>query len=236
MEGLAFRIGVVLAIGGPLLLIPLTWLVYRLAVRRVVGRLASTVGARAARRLALAAAVALVAAVLAASYFPGKWEFDRLCMAHATPTLSAGVKAEGFFRTRLYRYEALRWLESFAYVESPHMYKDGLYIRYTKVGDEVRQEEVTTLRSRYGVREDLEELAYGIVITEKTVYDMATNRKLARAASLVYEGGPLALLLGVYGMSSCPDIRSAHGARDFQTFYDLETIVLRAEEAPADVR
>ena len=48
------------------------------------------------------------------------------------------------------------------------------------------------------------------------------------AADVNYRGGPLSLLLGVYAMSSCPDIRSEEGSRDFGTFYDLETIVLRS--------
>lgn len=234
MEELAFSIGVLLAIGGPLLLIPVIWLVYRLAVRRIVVTLLATrVGRRGARWLALAVSVALVASALAVSYFPGKREFDRLCAAHATPTVSAAVQADGFFRTRLYPYEAARWLKSFAYVEAPHMYEDGVHVRYTRVGDDIRQDDVTTLLSHYGVREDLVERAHGIVMTEKTVYELATERELARAASIVYQGGPLALLLGVYGMSSCPDIRSDQGSRDFRTFYDLETIMLRAGEPPA---
>lgn len=235
MEGLAFGIGILLAIGGPLLLVPLTWLVDRLAMRRIViALLVPRVSAGTARRLAMAASVALVAGVLAISYFPGRWEFERLCAARATPAVSGTLRADGFFRSRLYPYEAAKWLETFAYVEGPHMYRDGRYVRYARVGDEVRQEEVTTLRSRYGVRETLEELAYGILITEKTVYEIASGRELARAAHIVYEGGPLALLLGVYGMSSCPDIRSEQGSRDFQTFYDLETIVLRAEPPAGD--
>jgi hypothetical protein len=146
--------------------------------------------------------------------------------------VSTAVRADGFFRTRLHPYESARWLGWFAYVEALHMYEDGVHVRYTRVGDEVRQEEVATLKSRYGVREELAELAHGTVMTEKTVYEMATKRELARAASIVYDGGPLALLLGVHGMSSCPDVRSEQGSRDFQTFYDLETIMLRAEEPP----
>ena len=231
MEGFAFGIGTLLAIGGPLLLIPLTWLVHCLAVRRIVDTLLVTrVGTHAARRLALAASVALVAAALATSYFPGKRAFDRLCATHGTPTVSGVVRAEGFFRTRLYPYEAARWPDSFAYVEAPHMYEEGVHVRYTKVGDDVREESVAALRSRYAVRETFEELPHGIVMTEKTVYEMASKRELARAASIVYHGGPLSLLLGVYGMSSCPDARSEQGSQDFRTFYDLETIVLRPSD------
>jgi hypothetical protein len=233
MEDLGFGIGVLLVILGPLLLIPITWLVYRFAVRPiVVSALVPRVSEVGARWLSLALSVAVLGAILALSYIPGKREFDRLCSEYATPRVSDRVHADGFYRTRLYPYEARKFLDTFLFVEAPHLYKDGASVRYSKLGNDIREEEVLTLRSRYGVREELSEMAFGITMTEKHIYEMATHRELARAAHITYQGGPLALFLGVYGMSSCPDVRTEEGARNFQTFYDLETLILGGTVAP----
>ena len=228
---LGFGIGVLLVIFGPLLLIPIAWLVDRFAMRPiVVPALVPRLSAAGARWVSLTLSILILGATLALSYFPGKREFDRLCSEHATPSISNRVHADGFYRTRLYAYEAKRFLDSFRFVEAPDLYKDGVSLRYSKVGDDVRQEEALTLRSRYGVREDFSEMAFGIMMTEKHIYEMATSRELAKAAHITYTGGPLSLFLGGYGMSSCPDIRSEEGARDFQTFYNLETVILRGAE------
>lgn len=225
-------IGVLLAIFGPLLLVPITWLLYRYAVRPVALRvLAPRVSAAGARRIALGLSIFLVGAALVVSHYPGKREFDQLCAEHATPVISDRVTAEGFYRTRLYPYEATRFLDSFLFVEAPDMYKKGVTVRYSKAGDDVRQEEAPSLRSLYGVQENFSQPASGITMTEKRIYEIATQRELARAASLNYNGGPLALLLGAYVMSSCPDILSEKGSRDFQTYYDLETVILRGSVA-----
>jgi hypothetical protein len=154
-----------------------------------------------------------------------------LCAQHAKPLVSERVATTGFYRNRLYPYEARRYLgnDSFQFVESPHMYKKEGYIRYSRTdSDRIHEQEVSELRSLYGVREDFTRLRYGILMTEKVVYEIESHRELARAAQIVYEGGPLSLFLGVYGMSSCPDVRSIKGSHYFQTFYDLETITLRA--------
>ena len=84
---------------------------------------------------------------------------------------------------------------------------------------------------QYAVRESFSETESGITITVKNIYEPATEREIAQAASIRYHGGSLGLLLGSYGRSSCPDIRSEEGSRDFRTFYDLETIVLSASRS-----
>lgn len=233
MESFAFGIGILLAVFEPLLLIPVIWLVYRMVVRPVVqSALVPRVSNGTARGIALILSFLVVAGVLSVSYFPGRWEFDRLCSAHATPMVSDRIRTSSFYRSRLYPYEARQFLEDNAFVslEAPHMYKKGMYVRYSKTADgDMREEEVSTVRSRYGVRERLSMPWSGIVMTQKVIYEMATARELARAAHIVYEGGSLSLFLGVYAMSSCPDIRSAEDSQHFKTFYDLEHIVLRGD-------
>ena len=232
MGDFVIGIGMLLAVFGPLLLIPLTWLLYRLAVRPLLlPRLASKMGEGAARASALMLTVLAVAATLALSYFPGRVEFERLCAGNAVPVIDQRVSAESFYRSRLYPYEARRFLEQhgFAFVEGPNMYGEG-FRRY-RLDDQGQLDEqrVESLQSRYGVQEKLSLLSHGIWMTEKRVFDMQADRELARAAEIVYRGGPLHLLLGSRAMDSCPDIRSEEGSRDFTTFYDLERLVLRSD-------
>ena len=232
MESLAFAIGTLLVILGPLLIIPATWLLSRLAIRPVISRiLVPTISIQAARRTALGLSLVIVLGALSLSYFPGKFEYDRQCAEHATPVVQDQVRVEGFYHSRLYPHQARRYLDedSFAFVEAPHMYEKDSFIRYSKtIDNRIREQKLTTLKSLYGVRQDLHELSFGIVMTSKTVYEIASNRQLATASHIVYHGGPLSLLLGVYGMSSCPDISLPEGSQHFDTFYNLEAKILRA--------
>ena len=224
-----------LVVLGPLLLIPVTWLLYRFAVRRVaVSILVPKFSETVARRLALAVSAVIVAGILVLSYLPGKWEFERLCAQHATPVVSERVRTDGFYRTRMFSYEARPFLaeDSFTFVGAPNMYKEGVHMRYSRAADgSVSEQEVTTLNSVYGVRKDTSVLEHGIVMTQKVVYEIETARELATAAHINYGGGPLSIFLSVYGMSSCPDIQSEEGSEQFRTFYDLEAITLRAPAA-----
>ncbi len=232
MEDYAFGIGVLLAIAGPVLLIPVLWLVYRLLARPIVHSFMDPRSSGwAAGGLALVMSMLLVAGALAVSYVPGKREFDRLCSLHATPTVSDRIMVRGFYRNRLYPYEARRFLDEggFTFVEAPHMYEKDTWVRYSKnAAGELNEQKVPGPDSRYGVREILSELPHGIFMTEKLVYEIQSNRELAKASQIIYEGGPFSVLLGVYAMSSCPDVRSAIGSGHFNTFYNLESIALRS--------
>ncbi len=229
-------IGFLLAIFGPLLLVPVTWLLYRFAVRSLVGRVApQTLSAGNARWFAWSVSTVIVAGALVVSYLPGLREFEQLCSQHATPAISSQVQTKGFYRTRLFSYEAARYLagESFEFVEAPHPYQQDALVRYSKGADgEVTEELVPGISSAYGVRQTFSQPSGSITMTEKVIYEIETNRELARAASIHYRGGPLSLFLGTHGMSSCPDIVSEEGSRQFRTFYNLESIILRAEPLP----
>jgi hypothetical protein len=212
MEDLGFGIGVLLAVLGPLLILPIVWIVYRFVARPILVFLfRSRISEEGLRWASLVTAVLLVTAALAVSYIPGKWEFDRICSEHATPRIADRVEVEGFFRTRLFAYEAHRFLESFSFVEAPDPYQEQLTLRYLRGGDQVRSVEVTARKSRYGVHHRFTEMPFGITMSAKEIYELSTSRELARAAHVHDDGGPLSLLLGVYGMSSCPDIRSEEG-------------------------
>ena len=219
MGDLSIGIGVLLAIIGPLLLIPITWLLHRFILKPMVKR----------AKMSAVLSLAIVAMAVVLTYVPGRVEFDRMCAVHATPAIAQRIKVDGFYRTKMYPYEAWPLLEegTFQYVEAPHMYQDDKYVRYSRAADGTISEEITSaVTSTYMVSDTLSEFSYGITLSEKGVFERMSGRELGRAARVVYEGGPLSLLLGVYAMSSCPDIVTPEGSKNFEIYYELEQHVL----------
>lgn len=232
MAEFAIGLGVLLAIFGPLLLLPVTWAVHRWVTRPAVRALAG-VEADDVRVgwLAAGCAVLLVAAVVAGSWLPGRVEFARQCAAHGSPVIDEVTRVDGFYRNRLLPHDARRFLAEFGFswVEGPHPYREGATVRYTLSEDgAVHEEDMAEPRSAYVVGERLENLRFGGHRVDKRVHERDGGREIARAAFVVYEGGPLSIFLGAHAMVSCPDVRDEQGSRDFRTYYDLERIVLRA--------
>lgn len=220
-----------LAILGPLLLLPVWWLVYRFGTLPLLRSIWSKKPPGQTKAAALSLALLFMLVILAVSYVPGRVEYGRLCARDGSPVVSERVDVEGLLYGPLFQYEARPLLDDggFDFVEAPDQYRDGIYVRYTLAEDGgLEREEVGSLRSRYGLRKELITHPRGTIRTQKVVYELGSERELARAANLVYEGGPLSIFLGVYGMSSCPDIRTAQGSEDFRVFYELETHVLKA--------
>ena len=225
MGDLLIGLGVLLAILGPLLTIPVIWALYRFVFRPFFGP-----GWKG-----IVLAVALVGAALAMTHFPGKRAFHDRCEAQGPPVVSERVQVEGFYRTAAFPYEAANYIvqDGFAFIEAPNPYKEDELIRYPLAPDRaVKQEVVSELRSQYGVQKAYS-LEGSTSVSEKVVYEIATGKELARAALLNYQGGPLSIFLGTLGMASCPDVRTAEGSREFQIFYDLEKIVLHGEPKPS---
>lgn len=216
-------LGVLLAVLGPLLLIPVVWALGRWVARPLLGARPPVYG--------YVAAAAVVLAALVASYLPGKARFDRLCSAEGAPVVAERVLVDGFYRTKLFPYEAEIYLRKggFAYVEAPDPYEQGVVVRYALGADDsLLSERVPAATSVYGVEESFSDEG-GVTVTRKRVFDRASGRELARAAMIHYSGGPLWLLLGTYFSASCPDIRTAEGSERFDVFYGLETRVLRGQ-------
>ena len=222
--------GILLAILGPLLLIPVIWIIYRLFTKKVIHRFFNNKFSPPVNDLiAIAVTTIFIFIVLGVSYLPGKNEFDKLCTRYSTPSIDMRVNTDSFFRTRLYPYEAKQFLgdDGFKFVEGPHMYKKGRYIKYTLSGEgEIIEQEIDEPASEYGVRDDLKLLASGINLSQKTAYEMKSGKEFAQASTVLYSGGPLSIFMGIYAMSNCPDIRSEKGSQDFDTFYNFEKQVL----------
>jgi len=237
MESFGFGLGVLLAILGPLLLLPAAWLLQRL-LRPLVCRLApGSPAPRAARSLSWLVASLLLGTALVATWYPGHAEFERLCTRYAIPQIAERVVVDGFYRERLFPYETHRLFDAgFDYLETvdPQNPRETRRLRYRRGPDgESVVEPVEEFISRYGVEQTLTEEAYGILRSEKRIHQRADGRLLARAGEVVFQGGPLALFLGAYAVASCPDIRDPLGSRAFRTYYDLEGIVLGGQPLPS---
>lgn len=237
MESFAIGLGVLLAILGPLLLLPVAWLLQRL-LRPLVRRLAPadlTMGTT--RALGWLASIGLLAATLVVTWYPGHAEFERLCVRYGIPQIAERVTVEGFYRERLFPYETHRLFEDgFSYLETvdPQYPNATRRLRYRPGPDGVAvPEPVDEFVSRYAVEQTLVHEAHGILRSEKRIRSRDDERLLARAGEVTYQGGPLALFLGAYAVESCPDIRMPQGSRAFATFHDLEAIVLGGRPLPA---
>lgn len=236
MESFGFGLGVLLAILGPLLLLPTAWLLQWL-LRPVVRRLApGSLTARAVRALGWLTAAGLLGATLVATWYPGHAEFQRLCVRYAIPQIAERDTVEGFYRERLFPHETHRLFDyGFGYLETidPQYPNETRRLRYRRGPDGAAvAEPVDAFESRYGVEQTLVHEAYGILRSEKRIRERGNGRMLARAGQVTYQGGPLALFLGAYAIESCPDIREPRGSRAFMTFYDLEGIVLGGQPLP----
>ena len=218
-------LGVLLAVLGPILLLPVVWALYRFVFSRFFE----------ARWQAVALSSVLVVGALAATYIPGKRAFEDRCAAQGRPSIARRVQVEGFYRTALFPYEAVDYLTQggFQFVEAPDPYKEDVLLRYTLGSNgQVKHEETSQLQSIFGVRKAYALLDDGVSMSEKRIYELATDIELAHAAEYVYHGGPFAIFLGTLGMSSCPDILTEQGSKDFKIFYDLEKIVLQGQPLP----
>jgi hypothetical protein len=215
--------GILLAIFGPLLLMVPMAVVYRLLVR---SNPAARFGwSHGIPRFAYALIAFLsVLLVVGATYLPGKHEFDRLCENLAEPTVIERAHADGFYLDDPTADSfGMRYLrdEGFAWFETRDLYKRDGYARYRKEGKEIVREPVSELKALYTVQSTFEERSPGIHINRVAVTERASGKLLAQAHSVTYHGGPLSLLLVLYGMSDCPDVRTQQGSRQFNAYYHL---------------
>jgi hypothetical protein len=102
--------------------------------------------------------------------------------------------------------------EGFAWFETRDIYKRDGYARYRKERGEIVREPVSELKARYTVQSRFEERSPGVQINRVAVTERASGKLLAEAHSVTYHGGPLSLLLVLYGMSSCPEPRTQQAA------------------------
>lgn len=225
-------LGILLGIFGPFLLIVPMAVMYWLFVR---SNPAARFGwSRGTPRLAYAmTAVLSVLLVVGTTYLPGKLEFNRLCESLAEPRPTERARADGFFLDDSTADSfGMRYLrdEGFAWFETRDIYKRDGYARYRKQGEEVVREPVSELKALYTVQSTFEERSPGLQVNRVVVTERASGKLLAEAHSVTYHGGPLSLLLGLYGLSSCPSVHTQQGSRQFNAYYHLARDTLLGEK------
>lgn len=219
-------LGFALAIGGPLMAVALAWSLSRWVIGPHMGRTRPGYP----QYQPLLVSCALVAVVLLLSWIPGKMEYGRLCASESVPSVARTVRADGFFRDRMFSFEAEAYLRSagFSWIESVDPYHPGRFVRYT-LGNPGEVVEVATIPSpgaEYSVSLDVERLPWGAHATRKRVFSRVSGEEIARAAEIVYSGGPLSLFFGSWATESCPSVRDPVGREAFGLFYELEARVL----------
>lgn len=221
-------VGLLLAVLGPLLLLLPIALLYFLFKRLGLGAHLGLSPVNA-RLLHLAAAAIAVLGVVLATYLPGRLEFERLCGELAEPRILERVRAEGFFLDDLTANSfGQRYVleEGFAWFETHDIYKRGQFVRFRKSDGKVLIEPVAEPRARHTVKSGTEVRGNGIHVSRTAVSERASGRLLAEAHSVTYHGGPLGMVLGVYGLSHCPNPVTAEGSRQFNLYYHLVREVL----------
>ena len=234
-EAMAWSLGLLLAMFGPLLLLPVIWAVYRWPLRYWLGDWTHRRFGAHAQAARLVIATVLIGIIVFATYLPGRLEFAELCGRYAKPVIVDVVEVPGFYSTSLYPYEAEGLLREwgFSYVEAPDMYKKARTLNYTLGADgKTVVAEIPSPTSRFAASHTTRAIGNTLTLSEKRVFELATDRELARAGSVVYHGGPLGMILGVHGMSNCPNPRYAEGSRQFDDYYYLERKVLKSRSAP----
>jgi len=218
-----------LAVFGPLLLLvpaaALYWLFRRVGVAQRAG--ISRGGSTQAVHVLLA--LLTVAIVVAGTWLPGRLEFSRLCDELAEPRIHARVQVDGFYLDDSTANSfGQRYLtdEGFAWMEAKDIYSGGGYVRYRRDGETIVTDRLPQVTAAYIVRSDVDVRAHGIHVARTEITERATGKLLAEAHSVTYHGGPLGLVLGVYGLANCPNPISAEGSRQFDAYYHLVRDVL----------
>lgn len=224
-----FTVGLLMAVFGPLSLLLPGWLLYWL-LRRL--RIAQRLGAArpvAVRGLHIALAAGVLLIVVGATWLPGRLEFARLCGELAEPRIYTRVQADGFYLDdstansfgQRYLYD-----EGFAWMEARDIYKRDGHVRYRREGKGIATDPIPALSAAYLVRSGVDVRSGGINVARTEIIERASGRLLAEAHSVNYRGGPLGLLLGVYGSAHCPDPITTDGNRQFKGYYHLVRDVL----------
>ena len=208
------------------LLAAATWAVNRFLTRPILRRsLGGRLQGAALFATSWLVTIVLVLAAFSLSSQPGRSRFEQLCAEHTKPRIVNPVRVDGFYTTlsnpyakeylgHSYRPES----DPFTFVEGPGM--DGGHTRYTWVEDRMREEKIVELRSRHGVREEKSRPFRGIEMRRKTVYEIGSEKPIAEAAIVEFDGGPLpSLFFGSFAKSTCTEA--------LDSYFHLEKAALR---------
>jgi hypothetical protein len=228
-----WAIGIFLAAFGPLFLLIPIWLISRFPLRWTLAPWLERRWGRRAGWIRHGLALVIVASVVFLTWLPGRIEYTRLCKIYQEPVIHRIHRADGFFREKMFAYEAERYLREwgFSWVEAPDPYRYNQrprYLRYRKgPGTSTVVTEVPAPSADLSVSVTFEKLPHGLSLSLKRITVRATGEEIARAGSVSYDGGPLSIILGVYGTCHCPNPITAKGSKYFEDYYYLERKVMR---------
>lgn len=200
-----------------LLLVPIVWLTVALRKREI--------------RRAPAVAVAVVLVPVGALWLYGDTEFRSVCDDQGRPTISQRAFADGvLLNSGTSNSFGMRYLqdEGFSWFEARSIYKRDGWVRYSKDADgKISTVDIDAPTARFEVREVFSAPFDHTHLSQTQVIDRQTGTVLSQAGSANYDGGWSKLVLGAWGMRSCPSAMFA--SEDFGRYYHLARDTLRSK-------
>jgi hypothetical protein len=213
-------IGIIWAMFAPLLLLIPVFVLYLAAGRIPVIK---------TRKLRVLFAAAITLSVVFPVWLRDSARFDAHCEALGVSQIFEKRKADGFFLDDSTANSfGMRYLqeEGFQWMEARSIYNRGGFTRYEKTATGITQKEIDRLTAAIEVKSDFTEDSISST-TLLTVKDRQTGKVLARAANASFNGGSASIVLGAWGMRSCPSPMSSAGSEEFSRFYHLAKLTLR---------
>lgn len=209
-------IGILWAVAAPLLLL-VAGAIVAFLLRR----------ARAPRATPLAAVIVLGTVMVFWLYDRSK--FVEVCEGEGKPVVYRRAAADGvFLNSGTSNSFGMRYIqeEGFKWVEAASIYKRNAWVRYERFGNgSIVTNDIPELTAEYEVREVFSQ-PYGHTGLSRTqVVDRASGDVLAKAASATFDGGRMKIVLGAWGVRSCPSAMTS--SEDFNAFYHLAKNALR---------
>ena len=213
-------IGVLWGMFAPLSLVAAAAVIYFL-----LRRLASPMRGAAAFVLASILVVAPVVFLWALD----KREYDALCRTEGAATIDEKAPADGFLLlSGSANSFGMRYLqqEGFGWMEARDIFHRDKWVRYERgASGAIRSHPIDAPQARFEVRET-DEQRDAMSISRVAIDDsQKIGRELAKAASLIYDGGRVKWLLGAWGLRTCPS--AASDPAGFEAFYHLARNTLR---------
>ena len=210
-------LGIIWAALAPLLLLLAITVIAR-ALRNRLGR---------ARALALAAL--LVLAPVALVWGIQRAEFQDICRNQGAGVIRETAKADGFLlASGTANSFGMRYLQTdgFSWFEARDIYRrDGWARTQRDASGNISTTPIDQPTARYEVRETHSAPRSHTSMMVTSVHDRQTGAEMARAATGHFSGGTMALVLGAWGTSSCPN--AMWDPDGFRRYYYLARDTLR---------
>jgi hypothetical protein len=240
-ESTAWGLGIGLVVLGPFLNFVLLWLIAKWLMSYFPKRLSGNYS------LSYLAAFVVLIGFHAVLVVPGMINFSKVCVSGGKPVVSDRVRVEAVYFDRLMEHEAESILRpAYAVDKTPRPFRIVEFKTHDRAKDierytldeygTINRSKVTLsgdgkpeLIARYGVNKQHTDFGFTSSGFETSVYEIATNREIAKSANIMFHGGWLQFLRFMSGWSNCPDT----GTKEWKVTYRLPEYVLGGYE-PSD--